>query len=504
MKVNSLKKRIFSGIVAIAMAAGMFLVNVDLALAAWSAPTAPQEPNADTITVAAKRAAQTMPEILGANIVATNNIGGSGASSGNPVTLAEGNGSAMLGIFGTSLNDAPDPFYWNYYYNLYATENGLTMTDDAVLTGAAGAPNAADTTIVGSYGTSISLSREPDILLGTNAVNGVSYDDLIAVLPENNDDDLDNDYNPYQIAYGMTSTYDMADTMIAMANAMQEIENETGKSGRYGDPYQIAVDYDKYIKGITAYVLSELEAQNKEQLKVAVINPTPQADGTFEAFTSYASSGTAGRCRGAEYVDLCTENIIATLGSEATVTDGKCYLTADQIVTNADVIVFGVSVSTATDNVEQVLKNALDATRTDGSSSYPKIISSLPTCVYGITMNSAENGIGFGYYLGALYQDIIDINPAHMVTYFYERFFHISDDSKLKGIVIDNFSNASGITNIDISLKSYNKADVENQIIAGLNYYNEHKEDAIFANAYYNLGDKDWNPDMSVGIGATN
>ena len=76
-----------------------------------------------------------------------------------------------------------------------------------------------------------------------------------------------------------------------------------------------------------------------------------------------------------------------------------------------------------------------------GSSEYNGIIlSNTPSAMYGVTMNSVENAMGYAYVVGALYSDVIDINPVDLCAYFYEHFCHVTDRSGLATVIQTNFA----------------------------------------------------------------
>ena len=63
-----------------------------------------------TIKVSAMRAGQVAPMILGANLVATSNLGAlQDANTKNP--------NSLLGVFGSDVNSNPDPYLYNYFFN---------------------------------------------------------------------------------------------------------------------------------------------------------------------------------------------------------------------------------------------------------------------------------------------------------------------------------------------------------------------------------------------------
>ena len=92
----------------------------------YESPTEPMAVDANIITASAHRAASPVLGIMGLN--ATSGFGM--INGGAPEDLATAQKSAAMGVWGSSLNDNPDPYYWNYFYNFYAAENGLELSQD--------------------------------------------------------------------------------------------------------------------------------------------------------------------------------------------------------------------------------------------------------------------------------------------------------------------------------------------------------------------------------------
>lgn len=147
----------------------------------------------------------------------------------------------------------------------------------------------ADTTIIDGYGTSISLAARPDILIGVSSSNNGSdttgYNDLISrirngSIGEEYYQDGDEDYSPYLVGYSTTTTYDMITTMNEVAKIMNQITEETGKTGRYGNPEEITQEFADYVGGVSTYVLSQLAAKGQEKKTVAHVVQI-NSDGTY-------------------------------------------------------------------------------------------------------------------------------------------------------------------------------------------------------------------------------
>ncbi len=489
------RKSLISLTVALILILSMMSV-VNAADATWTHPTSPMVVDENIVTVAAHRAAQTAPEFLGANLVASANLVDKTGKSAAEI-LESAKTKPMLGIFGSSANANPDPYIYNYFYNTYAAANDRTLSADYVYDTASGSPFQADTTNVPEYGTSISLVRRPDILFGTGASDDKTYVDLIADLPENKDDDPDNDYDPRLVAYQINTTYDMISALGNLAGAMQEVivESNGVKSARYGDPTIIAGNYEKYIKGIQFYILSQLESKGVQKKTVAIIDTNDLGDGTFTAFDSNVSSGTAGSTRAAEYVETTTVNIIEKLNIKNVGTDETpAYKLTTQDLTQADVI-FIAGTQGASMTEDDFVTMLVDTYKVD-KDDIPTIYASNPDAVYGIIMNSTENALGFGVFQGFIYFDDLGFNPIHAAAFFYENFYHLTDANALQSAISANFQNASLPSRVTTDLSNYGAKDFEAKLVEGMKHYE--KDAGKYAGTKL-----EWDVDWTRGFGAT-
>lgn len=114
-----------------------------------------------------------------------------------------------------------------------------------------------------------------------------------------------------------------------------------------------------------------------------------------------------------------------------------------------------------------------------GSSEYNGIIlSNTPSAMYGVTMNSVENAMGYAYVVGALYSDVIDINPVDLCAYFYEHFCHVTDRSGLATVIQTNFAETILPKGLSGTLSNnYSSSTIESQLAKGKTYYNSHKSE---------------------------
>ena len=463
----------------------------------YSAPTSPMTVDDNIITASAHRAASPLLGILGVNAVS-----GFGMINGSaPESLAEAQECAAMGIWGSSLNENPDPYYWNYFYNFYAEENGLELSEDYLINGSwSGSPVMADTTLFEEYGNiSGSLYTRPDLLIGTAASNSGSdttgYDDQLAtiasfysydeegnlVIESEYYQEGDESYSPKLVSYQTTTIENMIASVQAAADAITEIEEETGKTTRYGDVQVIASDYETYIYGIIAYVQEELAANGLEQKTFAFVTEVNE-DGTFTiGGADYNSATSLGRA-----YEYCIAAATPTTTETTTVTLEE-LLEADVIIT----------LNNSAITSETMAEAGVDSSTYDGV-----LITNNPASLYGITMNSVENAVGYAYVIGCMYADTIDIDPVELCAYFYQNFEHITDLDSLATVVLTNFSDTILPDGVSATLsEDYSAEAVEEKLIKGMLYYSANEE-LFDAEQFLDSGIDEWEPDYAVGIGA--
>lgn len=526
-----MKKKVISTVVTAALSASMVLGTATPAFAGcWTAPTQPISVDSSTtdangnktgsvLTAAGHRAAQTLVEILGLDNRACQNMAGNADGQTDGATdqldpdkrtditpLEAGNDCKILGVFGSNLNENPDPYYYNYYYNLYANANGLSTTNDAIYCIASSiSPNIADT-ITYNGGVSASVVAKPDILVGastkTGTGTGQTYAAYIAALRANGDDY--DSYNPYVFDYKYNTVYQEGESLQRLATVMDAISSGTQngsidtstlsnaaaqasansadkKVGRYGDPMVTANDYQLYVKGLSAYVYKEVMAKYGKLKSCVVIDPMSQAkdsnigSGYFRAYDNTTPTGLAKYARGAECVENATINLAsedagtADSTSYTDGTDGAAYKVTSSLVSKADVIILqGVQSSYGTMTKDEFIQ-AMAAQGYDVSNKI--IIDSNPQCVYGLTCNSSETALGYGYYMGYIYPDILD--PVDAVAFFEDVCMHVTDQTALQKLMDANVSDAVADLSDNSTKLSDNWYDtIKTDIQEGVEYYN--------------------------------
>lgn len=480
-----------SAIVLVALAILVF-ASLGALAAEWEYPTAPMEVDKNVITIGAHAAASCLPEFLGANLTTARTTDFINGSTDEEI-FANAVNNGHVGIFGTNVNANPNPYIWNFFYNCYAATKGLPLSGDVIWAGYSGSPTAADTTIIPEWGTSGTLYMRPDVLLGTGAAkDGTNYDTLLADLPENKDSDPNNDYAPPRVVYAPQNTMTTIQTVHNTAAAMEQVMAKTGKVSRYKEsPTTIAVDYENFIRGTQYYVLAKLNGARKKT--IAVISPTDLGDGTFNAYTSNISSGTASSVRGGEYTELTTNNLVDVLGLE---NQNGTYKVKAADLLKADVIFIaggqGGSGSADKDAFISLLvdKYGLDAKKVMSKPIFAK----MPDTVFGIVMNSCENAIGYPLFQGFQYYEETGLNPVYFAAYYYEKFYHLSDPDTIANCIATMIGVADLPKGVTTSLAGYSYDAVEDMLLVGMKYYKEHETE-------YNDTRWAWNINTEVGVG---
>ncbi|MGN1001447.1 MAG: hypothetical protein ACI4PC_01630 [Oscillospiraceae bacterium] len=435
----------------------------------YEAPTYPVSTDDNYITASAHRAASPLLGMLGVNAVS----GFGMINGGAPADLAAAQQAAAVGIWGSSINENPDPWYWNYFYNFYAAENGLETVENALNNANAQAsPTAADSTPVEAYGNvSVSISGRPQILIGCGSTNTNTdvngYDSQIAIINSFPPDspyykEGDETYSPIQVAYTTTNIQNMIDSVYAAARAIKQVEAETGKTTRYGDVMEIAADYETYVKGTIAYVLEELNAKGMKEKTVAVLKSYDEATGMYTLADENSLAGTS-TYRPYEYVMNVSKNLADETGLTVSAAD---------LCAKADAIVcFQGTIENAGDGASQITQDSI--LESFGENVFDGIIlATQPSTLYGMTMNSVENAMGYAYTIGYIYSDVIDIDPVEMCAYFYQHFLHVTSADGLATVIRNNFEDVILPEGSTTTLAAtYSEAAIEAKLAKGISYW---------------------------------
>ena len=492
--------RLFAVVIAIVMAVALLAgtaqtVKADSSTATYDAPTTPMSVEESIITGTAHRAASPILGMMGLNAVS-----GFGMINGAaPTDLASASKSAAVGIWGTSINDSPDPYYWNYFYNFYVDahpELGLEKSDDALMNpSAAASPMQADTTLVEDYGNiSVSLSTRPEVVIGTAAKGAQEsdthgYDDQLETIHGFTEASPyyhtgDERYDPALVAYTRATLVDMISSAKRIGAAMDDITDAANgaKLGRYADETghssYIADEYENFIYGLQAYIMSKIDTK-----KTVAIVSAANEDGTFTIADASTQEATSSN-RYVEYTDIVGDNVAATLGTN---------ITAEQLAAVDVIILSNFNSEGFTDASGQAVTfyELLKGQPTYNDSQI--IIENYPSALYGITMNSVENAMGMAYITSYMYSDnaAVDLDPVSMCAYYYQKFYHISDINNLKEAIAINFANVTLPEGMSGTLSdSYDAAAIEQKINIGAEFYVENQDK--FADTY--IAKANWQP----------
>lgn len=473
--VNTSRKKVLALAIAIAMLATLI---TPLSASAYTVadeymPDKAISADDGYVKVGAHAAATSAVHYLGGNLVTErkSDFRAITEASGTLNKLNAGKDRLELAVYGTNLSVEPDPYMWNYLWNLKAAVHGGEESEDAVFLANVSSPMAADTAIDEKYGTSLTLVRRPAVLYGIDG----GYDDLLSKLPENQDEDSTNDYDPIQVPVKSGTIYDQITTMYDLAKAMQD----SGEPGRYGDPVAIASKYERFVKGIQLYIMEKIKTGDLTEKTVAIITPNDPEEHSglqtkYQAYTSDVTQGTAASTRAGEYTEHISKNLVNELDIKDESTDDNplYYLTSEQLK-EADVIVT-IAQSGAVSEEEMKARLQEDGWKEEELNKVD-FYCTIPDGIFGITMNSVENIFGVGLLAGFMYPEAID--PIQAGMYLYETFWHVDGRDNLEDFAAANFENSSlpDYENIGIetSPEDYDRAEIEGYIAEGLNYYSE-------------------------------
>ena len=473
----NLKKRVVSIALTLTVAATMlFVPTVSFAASdyQWKVPTEPMKVDDNIVKVAGHAANSTCVHFLGGDLITdrASDVVGRNPATSDQAALDYARTVTEIGVFGTDANQKPDPYWWNYFYNLYAKANGKTTTTPHLQLVNAN-PMGADLTEVDGYqdltvdGSNVphSVGMKPDIMLGINGSNGKDYNTYIAKMKDAKVNG--GNWDPIQVAYKAKDLNDFIDDMYNLSDAIKQ----SGKTGRYGDTEVIAKNYEEYVKGLQLYVMSQIDAGKVKKKTVAIIDPNVQSDGTYQAYDSSMAKGTAASCRAAEYVENTTNNIIETCNIPNTGDSSNAKYSAEvKDIMTADAIYITVQAQINLSG-EEVAKQLAEKAGCDVKD-VPPIYAYDPNGVFSIRANSVDNCAGIGMYQGFLYPEVI--NPVYATEYTYDKFYHLNS-SVLSNVTETLLSGASLPEGYTADASGYSASYIESRINTGLAYYYSNK-----------------------------
>lgn len=537
--------RLLSVVISVALVMSLSL-NVFAAKPTFNAPTSPMTIDENVITMAAHSQGWITPEVLGINNTTARDQEIPEYYANEKATLDNASKTVAVGVFGSDINESPNPFIYNYFYNVYARENGLEelplgqfmMSKDVTggpMTAAAAGGYDQDGQVVCA-----SLYLRPDILLGVDPVEGetTGYSEALAALPENSDEDTANDYEPYQVVYTTEHVYSFLQSMYELSDVCNEITAETGKTTRYGDPLTITSDVEKFVKGTQAYVIGQI-AENGDELKtVAVLDASATdymrsagviAEDEYVLNTKDISTqSTTTYSRVAEFVADTSINLVDALGlpqqesTQVAADTGRgakesvyYKATADQIAENCDVVLFCNVLSSVPENTNEGFSEGSFLTDLVEKASAElkdkarevEVLGAAFACVGSLGANSVENLLGMSYYTAYLYPQYV--NQFDIIAYWMQNFYHISDLSTLKSVISTICADSSVLSDYEetytADISSYSAEAVEEIVVEGMKYYATHEADFADTLLYQNgrTGEMTgWEIDWTSGLGA--
>lgn len=468
-----MKKTFKSRLTSVVVASGLALT--------LGAGTAFAEDALDTtgyVTAAATRAAQPASDILGVSGV--EETANDWYDMNN---LFNWSGPKYL-LMGTTLyNSNPNPYFYNYMYKTSGNSVVINTSREGGGRGPAGG--------LAAYGVDATddavWNALPDIVVGTGIKGGATADYTSDEYAGAIEEALGVEYNPVGIDYNMTNNSEFIDTMYSIAEAADDIvANSDGvKKLRYGNATDIAVNYEKYIRGTQGYVLHQLSANDAQKKVVASVSGYDTTTNTFRLLVSGEAEGTSSTNRYLEAVEQVSTNLVDALGikgtdvtstgrdgQETTTTVYSC--TAEELA-KADLVVIGGQQGQGSEVLTKIadILNKMSSEQ-QAKCYYVTDANNSAGSMYGVTMNSVENAQNIGRIIGCLYPEYIDQDD--WMSYYYDVFYHVKSadladaiDKAMDGVRNwDSTGDATTWTTEDAS--TYNKDDVQGKLDIGVSY----------------------------------
>lgn len=374
------------------------------------------EPSDVWVTAAATRAAGPAPEILGLTGVEE---GGQFVDVQAPLNWA----LPKYHLMGTSINVNPNP----YFVDLVNHGPNPVVINEA-RSGAGAGPDAA----LAEYGTDPSPESDdrvwdalPDIIIGTDGDNAIpSYVASVQAIR----DATGVAYDPSFVQYGFQHSADLIDTMYELAFEANYQAVMTGKSLRYGDAFEIAQKYERYIRGTQGLILAGLEQDHADKKNVVVITAY-DGDGNFTLQPTLGSNGTANQNRYVETITNVAYNLADNYVDPQDPQPPAPVIDALELESlEADLVLIGGQGVDTT-----AIYDGLDEHRLYENKRF-LVREAVPGltyigAMYGVVMNSVENGQNVGRILGVLYPEyLLPLQPLgnQWTMYYYDEFYHIN------------------------------------------------------------------------------
>lgn len=426
----------------------------------FPSPATIKSVDSSILTATSQRAASEIPLVFGVNVVA-------GTLFNGPIDMA-----------GTSVNETPDPYLWNYNYNNYDENEGTAS------------PAYNDGSVVASLGT----LHNADGLYSSGGGNqvyfgGAGYVDTFfgfnsTVYAEIVKDGGSAVVTDVQTGSATSRLYAWTEMGKALSGYLT---TNTDKSVRYGDPYTIAVNLEQFSAGIPYYI-SYLIDSNQISKKTAAFVTSATFDTEGVGTYTCENPSTHNDVRSDMFAEANNFNFVT---GEYTA-DQLSELKVNLVVLSAT----GYSYDGGSTGQSDTLSNKKESVVNDLTSVYGE---DMPIVMSGTNYNITIGNNGYNYspitcmfmpyiqvyaYMDELAaldeEDKDEINPAAMVRFMIDNFFHVNDDgtSTCDGAKVTEYyigsnwvSVSEGVDQVpDVDSYVYDESTIKDAIITGVKY----------------------------------
>ncbi len=400
--------------------------------------TTPEEPmdvtsSANVLTTLTQRAASEIPLIFGINVV-----------GGNMFT-----GLQYLG--GTSVNENPDPYIWNFNYlypdgeaaegrelpeGTYYAALGNTLNNPNGLYSSGGANQNYSVAMDELGGVGYAVGYRNDVIIGFNSQT-VDQIDLVHSWTEGDEfyQEGDETYSPLIIDVQTGSVTSRLYAWTEMGQALSAyLEAHPEKTTRYGDPYTIAVNLEQFSAGIPYYIASLIADGTIEKKTAAYV-------GSIDGYTlTCVDPGTVGNVGADVYAEVYNFNFLT----------GNFTL-SDLMEQGVDVIMLGTSgYGYSADSTVSTVGGGQGTTGSDKQQILTELAGlgytaeEMPLVMDSSTINVTIGTNGYNYapttpllvpYVQtyAYFEELAEVNPAinpvAMFQYAVDEFCHVEESS---------------------------------------------------------------------------
>ena len=482
-------KKILSAAVALSLMVSLMMTSAQAASSFTF--TTPAEPvdvssSANVLTTLTQRAASEIPLVFGLNVV-----------GGNMFT-----GLQYLG--GTSVNENPDPYIWNFNY-LYPDYERMTDPGEAAegrslpegtfykalgnvlnnpngLYSSGGANQNYSVAMDELGGVGYAVGYRNDVIIGFNSQT-VDQIDLVRSWKEGDEyyQDGDEDYSPLiiDVQTGSVTSRLYAWTEMGQALSAYLAENP-GKTTRYGDPYTIAVNLEQFSAGIPYYIASLIADGTIAKKTAAYV-------GSIDGYTmTCVDPGTVGNVGADVYAEVHNFNFLT--GS---------YTLSQLMDKDVDVIMLGASgYGYTAGSTVGTIGGGQGTTGSDKQQILSELASlgysasQMPLVMDSNTINVTIGTNGYNYapttpllvpyvqsyaYMDELAKVNSAINPVAMLQYAVDEFCHVEESASADVALYYIGSNWDSVDEDydrvpDLANYKYDKAAISKAIQAGIAY----------------------------------